>query len=59
MFSARRTIFAGKQNLQPEPFCPYLSNSSGYLSLSRNGFGTASNRSKSHNRPRPSLRGGK
>jgi hypothetical protein len=33
MFAVPKKIFAGKQNLQQRPFCPYLSNDSGYRSL--------------------------
>lgn len=32
MASPQKRIFAGKANLQPEPFCPYITNESGYLS---------------------------
>ena len=35
MFSSRKTVFAGKRNLEPVPFCPYLSNESGYASIRR------------------------
>ncbi len=35
MFSSQKRIFAGKQRLQPEPFCPYITDSSGRSSLKR------------------------
>ena len=35
MFSSRKSVFAGKRNLEPVPFCPYLSNESGYASIRR------------------------
>ena len=35
MFSSRKTVFAGKRNLEPEPFCPVISSKSGYASLKR------------------------
>ena len=35
MFSMRKRIFAGKSNLQSEPFCPYLTDEGGRLSLQR------------------------
>ena len=35
MFSSRKTVFAGKRNLEPVPFCPYISNESGYASIRR------------------------
>lgn len=58
MFSGRKRIFAGKQNLQPEPFCPIISNQSGYLSLYQ-----SSNyhqfRPSHINEPRPTARDGK
>jgi len=59
MFSARKTIFAGKTNLQPEPFCPYISNPSGYSSLYRSISESAYSWSRAPQKPRPSLRGGK
>lgn len=36
MFAQRKLIFAGKHNLQPKPFCPYLTDQNGYASLARN-----------------------
>ena len=36
MFSQNKLIFAGKRNLTPRPFCPILTNQSGYESLARN-----------------------
>ena len=58
MFNSQKRIFAGKQNLQPEPFCPYLTNRSGKISLLR-----SSNRAISWAgqplKARPSLYGGK
>lgn len=59
MFSARKTIFAGKTNLQPEPFCPYISDSNGYISLYRSLPDPAYNWSRAPQKPRPSLRDGK
>ena len=35
MFTSQKRIFAGKSNLQAEPFCPYLTNDSGRMSLKR------------------------
>ena len=35
MLFAKKTVFAGKRNLQPEPFCPVISSKSGYASLMR------------------------
>lgn len=32
MFGSQKRIFAGKSSLQSEPFCPYITNESGYLS---------------------------
>lgn len=32
MYGSQKRIFAGKSNLQSEPFCPYITNESGYLS---------------------------
>ena len=53
----RKRIFAGKPSLQPEPFCPYLSNESGYLSL-RQKFGLTATSGRAR-QPRPTPRGGK
>lgn len=35
MFSSHKRIFAGKSSLSAEPFCPYLTNDSGRMSLKR------------------------
>ena len=35
MFASQKRIFAGKSNLSAEPFCPYLTNESGRMSLKR------------------------
>ncbi len=35
MFWPKKSIFAGKQELRSQPFCPYISTSSGYSSLGR------------------------
>ena len=59
MFGVQKAIFAGKSNLQPEPFCPFLSNQSGYTSLHKRSFGIVDRRSGAASRRRPSLRGGK
>ena len=48
MFSTRKRIFAGKGDLRAEPFCPVLSNKSGYHALGK--FANAS-------RPIPSFGG--
>lgn len=32
MFGSQKHIFSGKSKLQSEPFCPYITNESGYLS---------------------------
>ena len=58
MFSSQKRIFAGKSNLQAEPFCPYLTNESGYLSLRRAAIG-AFTRSDQPHHVRPSIRDGK
>ena len=55
MFSSNKRIFAGKQSLKPQPFCPYISNESGYLSLQNNGFMPAT-RSGNAFKPRPVYR---
>ncbi len=58
MFFSQKRIFAGKSRLQSEPFCPCLTNASGYQSLQRNSvsFDTQPERAS---RPRPSVRDGK
>ena len=33
MFGSDRRIFAGKQRLHGEPFCPFLTNDTGYQAL--------------------------
>lgn len=58
MFSTQKRVFAGKHNLQPEPFCPYLTNESGYLSLRRKSSGIFPWSGQPQN-VRPSVRGGK
>lgn len=35
MFGSRKKVFAGKGNLQPQPFCPVISSAEGYSSLFR------------------------
>ena len=35
MFASQKRIFAGKSSLSSEPFCPYLTNESGRMSLKR------------------------
>lgn len=54
----QKRIFAGKGNLRTEPFCPYLSNESGYLSLRRNSLGSLFRSDQPHS-VRPSVRDGK
>ena len=58
MFSTQKRVFAGKQNLQAEPFCPFLSDQSGYLSLRRKSLGFFTTSGQPHN-ARPSIRDGK
>ena len=58
MFFQQKRLFAGKQKLQYEPFCPCMSNESGFLSL-RNNSAYASNRSGTAFKPRPVYRDGK
>ncbi len=36
MFGAEKRIFAGKQRLHAEPFCPFVTNDMGYQSLRHN-----------------------
>ena len=36
MFGAQRRIFAGKQRLHEEPFCPFVTNDTGYQALRHN-----------------------
>jgi len=36
MFSLQKRVFAGKQALRQEPFCPVFTNENGLLSLQRN-----------------------
>ncbi len=57
MFSAQKRIFAGKGNLQTEPFCPYLTNESGFTSLKRSPLGSFFRSGQPLN-TRPSVRGG-
>ena len=58
MLFSRKRIFAGKSRLQSEPFCPCLTNASGYQSLLRNSLSFESNLGGA-SRPRPSVRDGK
>ena len=58
MFSSQKRIFAGKRNLHAEPFCPYLTNERGYLSLHRAALGTLT-RPDQPLSIRPSIRDGK
>lgn len=58
MFSMQKRVFAGKQNLRTEPFCPYLSDESGYLSLRRKPSGAFFRPDQPHS-VRPSIRDGK
>lgn len=57
MFSSQKRIFANKPSLQPEPFCPYVTDLNGRMSLFRS--------ANSHIQPgvtphaRPSVRDGK
>lgn len=36
MFGSEKRIFAGKQRLHGEPFCPFLTNDIGYQALRHN-----------------------
>lgn len=36
MFGADKRIFAGKQRLHNEPFCPFVTNDTGYQALRHN-----------------------
>ena len=36
MFGAEKRIFAGKQRLHEEPFCPFVTNDVGYQALRHN-----------------------
>ena len=47
MLFSRKSIFAGKRNLEPVPFCPYLSNESGYASIRRSSQASARRATKS------------
>lgn len=58
MFSAQKRIFAGKGNLHAEPFCPFLSDESGFVSLRRNALGDFFRSGQPLN-SRPSIRDGK
>lgn len=58
MFTSQKRVFAGKQNLHAEPFCPIMSNESGFLNL-RKAFSFANQGSSGACQPRPSIRGGK
>ena len=58
MFPLRKRIFAGKQSLRTEPFCPYLSNENGYLSLRKQPL-FAYRRPSGACQPRPSVRDGR
>lgn len=42
MFGSKRRIFAGKQKLHEEPFCPVTTNDTGYLELFRGRTGSSS-----------------
>ena len=52
-----KRIFAGKSRLQPEPFCPFISDKGGYVSLKKT-FDTFSKPSQPR-QARPKQRGGK
>ena len=43
MFFTQKRVFAGKCDLRSDPFCPYITNDSGRLSLLR----SSNNRSQS------------
>ena len=58
MFSNQRRIFAGKGNLQREPFCPVLTDESGHQSLQRNSL-SFDNQPGATPHARPSMRDGK
>ena len=58
MFSTQKRVFAGKTNLRTEPFCPYLSDESGFLSLRRKPS-VAFFRSEQPHTVRPSIHDGK
>lgn len=58
MFSGQKKIFAGKHNLQREPFCPYLTDESGHQSLQRNSL-NFDNPPGGQPHVRPSFRDGK
>lgn len=57
MFSLHKRVFAGKTNLQTEPFSPLLTNASGRMSLQRSY--ASRNQSNVTPRVRPSIRDGK
>ncbi len=56
MLELNRKLFAGKTRLQPEPFCPFITNERGRMSLLRE---IAHNRSGQPQTSRPSIRDGK
>lgn len=58
MFASQKRIFAGKQSLRSQPFCPYLSTETGYISLFKS-FGLSNHRPSGACQPRPSVNGGK
>lgn len=58
MLSSQKRIFAGKQGLHAEPFCPYISNDTGYSSLRRS-FENIFTRPGQPPQSRPSLRSGR
>ncbi len=58
MFSPNKRIFIGKSGLHAEPFCPFLSNETGFLSLKKH-LGTSNHRPSGACQPRPSIRDGK
>ena len=58
MFTSQKRIFAGKSNLYAEPFCPYLTNDSGRMSLKRS-FAKPNNFSGVSPHAHPFANGGK
>lgn len=58
MFSSQKRIFAGKNKLHQEPFCPYYTDEGGQLSLQRNSI-NFDNQPGATPHARPSFRDGK
>lgn len=51
MFSSQKRIFAGKQQLRSEPFCPYLTDPNGRDNLFKNPHLFKPGTSLPHTRP--------